>query len=193
MQRVDIASEARPWFALRTKPRWEKIAAEILHNKGYDEFLPLYKSGRRWSDRYKELELPLFPGYLFCRLNSDARAPVLTTPGVLSFVGIRRIPLPVEDSEIEAVRTIIASGLAVEPWPFLQVGSRVRIEYGALKGLEGILLRLKSRCRLVVSVTLLQRSVSVEIDRYFVTSLGPSRAPSARAGSVDPRYSPTAA
>ena len=188
MGMVGNASEPRPWFALRVRPRWEKIAAEILRNKGYDEFVPLHKSRRRWSDRYKELELPLFPGYLFCRLSPDAHAPVLTTPGVLYFVGIGRMPLPIEDREIEAVRAILASGLAAEPWPFLRTGSTVRIDDGPLQGLEGILLQLKPRHRLVVSVTLLQRSVAVEIDRDWVTPLGPTRVPPVPSAMIDPRY-----
>jgi transcription antitermination factor NusG len=158
-----------PWFALQVRSRHEKNIATLMHGKGYEPFLPLYKGRRRWSDRFKEMELPLFPGYLFCRFDVQNRLPVLTTPGVFLVVGRARTPVPVDDSEIAAIQKIVASGLEGKPWPFLQVGARVRIECGALCGLEGILLDFKGRHRLVVSVTLLQRSVAVEIDGAWLS------------------------
>jgi transcription antitermination factor NusG len=157
------------WFALRVKSRCEKVTAAILHNKGYQEFLPLYRSRRHWSDRTKQLDLPLFPGYVFCRFDPHDRLPVLTTPGLVHIVGVAGIPAPIDDREIDAVHAIIKSGLAAEPWPFVKVGNIVRIDYGSLEGLEGILIEIKKRHRLVVSVTLLQRSVAVEIDRDWVS------------------------
>ena len=169
--------ERYPWFALQVRARYEKNTAEMLRGQGYDPFLPLYKCRRRWSNRYKMLELPLFPGYLFCRFDVHNRLPILKTPGVILVLGIARTPVPIDDTEIDAIRTIVGSGLQSQPWPFLQVGARVRIEYGALCGIEGILLHFRGRHRLIVSVTLLQRSVAVEIDRDWVRSVQNRRFP----------------
>jgi transcription antitermination factor NusG len=168
---TECAERQYPWFALQVRARYEKHIAEMLCGKGYDLFLPLYKCRRRWSNRYKILELPLFPGYLFCRFDFHNRSPILKTPGVIRVLGIARTPVPIGDAEIDAIRTIVGSGLQSQPWPFLQVGTRVRIEYGALCGLEGILLDFRGRHRLIVSVTLLQRSVAVEIDGAWVSGV----------------------
>jgi transcription antitermination factor NusG len=144
------------------------LAASTLHGKGYEKFLPLYRSRRQWSDRVKEVELPLFPGYLFCRFDlRHTLMPILTTPGVINIVGAGKTPLPVADEEIESIRAILRAGLAVEPWPRLAVGSKVYIERGPLAGIEGIIMNLDKGHRLVVSVSLLQRSVAVEIDRAW--------------------------
>lgn len=142
--------------------------ADYLHGKGYEYFLPLYKDRRRWSDRIKEVDSPLFPGYLFCRFNPQNRLPILKTPGVTQIVGYNHVPVAVDEEEIRAIRTLVASGLPNHPCPFLQVGNRVRIDAGALRGLEGILLEVKGKRKLVLSITLLQRSVAVEIDSEAV-------------------------
>jgi transcription antitermination factor NusG len=160
---------AYPWFAVRIRARQERLIASALHNKGYEVFLPLYVSRRRWADRFKELELPLFPGYLFCRFDVQKRLPILMTPGVLQIVGTNNAPLPIEDVEIAAVQSIVLSGLAAEPWPYLRTGETVRIERGSLSGVEGILVAVKKPYRVVVSVTLLQRSVAVEIDQDWMS------------------------
>jgi transcription antitermination factor NusG len=160
------------WYALQVRGRNEKAIASLLSNQDYECFLPVYKCRRRWSDRIKEIELPLFPGYLFCRFDPHHRLPILVTPGVLSVVGVARKPMPVEEAEIRAIETVVSSGLPTQPWPFLHLGDRVRIDSGALRGLEGILLEFKGQYRIVVSVTLLQRSVAVEIDSAWVRSLG---------------------
>lgn len=160
-----------PWFALQVRARYENYVATLLGGKGYESFLPLYKCRRRWSDRIKEVELPLFPGYLFCRFNPHKRLPILLTPGVVLIVGIGRTPAPVDEEEIAAIQTVVKSGLPAQPWPFLQIGQRLRIDYGALCGLEGILLELKGHRRIVVSVTLLQRSVAVELDSDWVSPI----------------------
>jgi transcription antitermination factor NusG len=167
------ASVGFPWFALHVRSRYEKTVASFLDGKGYEWFLPTYRSQRRWSDRIKETDLPLFPGYLFCRLNPLDRLPILKTPGLLSIVGTARIPTPVEAAEIVALRTVVSSGLSRQPWPYLEAGQRVRIEQGALAGLEGIFLHEKGCDRLVLSVTLLQRSIAAEIDRSWVVPLDP--------------------
>lgn len=159
------------WFALQLRSHHEKIAAAALRNKGYEEFLPLYSCQRQWSDRVKRIELPLFPGYLFCRFNPQDRLPILTTPGVILIVGFGKTPVPVDDEEIAAIRAIVNSQLPAQPWPMLRCGQRVRINAGPLRGVEGIFTRHKDRDHLVVSVTLLQRSVAVEIDRTWVLPL----------------------
>jgi transcription antitermination factor NusG len=153
------------WYALQIQSRLGRIASATLRGKGFEEFLPVYHSRRRWSDRIKEVALPLFPGYLFCRFDPrDRLVPVLTTPGVISIIGAGKTPIPVAEDEMEAVRSIVRSGLAAQPWPFLRIGSRISIDHGPLRGLEGIITKAGKVSRLVVSVTLLQRSVAVEID-----------------------------
>lgn len=158
-----------PWFALQIRMRHEAGVADHLQGKGYEWFLPLYKARRRWSDRVKEIDAPLFPGYLFCRFNPHDRLPILKTPGVTQIVGYNHVPIPVDEQEIEAIRRLVASGVPNFPCAFLEVGSRVRIEVGALRGLEGILTELKGKKRLILSITLLQRSVAVEINSDAVS------------------------
>jgi transcription antitermination factor NusG len=165
-----------PWFALQVRARHEMGVADHLRGKGYEWFLPLYKCRKRWSDRMKIVDAPLFPGYLFCRFNPQERLPILKTPGVTQIVGFNGHPAPVDETEISAVQTLLESGLSSQPWPFLAAGDRVRIESGPLRDLEGILVKFKGDHRLVLSVTLLQRSVAVEIDSAFVTSLRSSPA-----------------
>jgi transcription antitermination factor NusG len=166
-----------PWFALQVRARYEQGVADHLEGKGYELFLPLYKCRKRWSDRVKEVEAPLFPGYLFCRLNPQDRLPILKTPGMIQIVGSNRTPTAVDEHEIQAIQRMLASGIPNQPWPFLATGDPVRIESGPLRGLEGILVEFKGNHRLVLSVTLLQRSVAVEIDSAFVTSLRSSSVP----------------
>ena len=162
-----------PWFALRVRSRHENTVAAILGGKGYEWFVPLYKSRRLWSDRIKEIQLSLIPGYVFCRFDPQHRFPILTTPGVVSVVGIGKCPIPIDDAEIAAIQAAVRSGFPSRPWPFLQIGQRVRVEHGPLCGLEGILLYVKGQRRLVLSVTLLQRSVAVEVDDAWVVPTPP--------------------
>jgi transcription antitermination factor NusG len=156
------------WFALQVWTGREQPCAVQLRARGYDVFLPSYWEQRRWSDRIKRIERAMFAGYLFCRLSPDAPAKAITTPGVLRILGDREGPLPVRPDEIEALQRIVAAERLVEPWPYLQAGERVRIETGPLAGAEGTVVRLKAQHRLVVSVSLLQRSVAVEIDHAWV-------------------------
>jgi transcription antitermination factor NusG len=155
------------WYALRVKPRCEKAVADALAGKGYEEFLPLHRERRRWSDRVVSTELPLFPGYLFCRFDAQQRLPIVTTPGVMLVVSAAKVPQPVDDEEIASLRILVASQLQLQPWPYLHVGQRIQIVGGPLAGAEGLLLSVRKQQRnenrLVVSITLLQRSVSVEI------------------------------
>ena len=162
-------TDSSAWYAIRVRSKFESVASEVFEAKGYQSFLPVYRSKRKWSDRVKELDLPLFPGYLFCRFDvQDRLLPILTTPGVVAIVGVGKTPAAVEDQEIEAIRAILRSGLAAQPWPFINVGTRVYIEGGPLTGLEGIVTNTDKVYRLVVSVGLLQRCVAVEIDRDWV-------------------------
>jgi len=164
-----------PWFALQVRTRHEAGVAEQLSGQGYERFLPLCKLRKRWSDRIKEVEAPLFPGYLFCRFNPHDRLPILKTPGVMQIVGFNNGPAAVDELEIRSIQTLVAASVPYQPWPFLTAGDRVRIESGPLLGLEGILTDVRRSNRLVLSVTLLQRSVAVEIDSALVTAVSPSR------------------
>ena len=162
-----MSQRQQPWFALHVRPRYEQLAAAALRSKGYEEFLPLYSERRIWSDRIKEIRLPLFPGYLFCRIDLDRRLPVLTTSGILSIVGAGRAPLPVPDREVAWVRAIVDSGAVAKPWERLAAGQPVIVEHGPLRGLEGVLVEVRGHAHLIVSVVLLQRSVCVEIERHW--------------------------
>jgi transcription antitermination factor NusG len=159
-----------PWYAVRTRSNFERTTATVLAGKGYPQYLPLYREKKRWSDRTVTTELPLFAGYVFCRFDSKKRAPILSTPGVFAIVGFGTEAAPIPDEEIEAVERVLASGLAAGPCPFIREGQRIRIKYGPLESIEGILVRKKSEWRMVVSVPMLQRSVSVEIDASWIAA-----------------------
>lgn len=156
------------WYALHVRTRFEKQVQTHLEDKGYEVFYPAYISARQWSDRVKSLSLPLFPGYVFCRFNVNARLPILITPGVNQVVGAGKTPIMVDESELSAIRRVIESGVAAQPWPYLKVGETVEVESGPLEGLTGIVTRIKNSNRLVVSVSLLMRSVAVELDRHRI-------------------------
>jgi transcription antitermination factor NusG len=163
-----VTYSSLPWFALRVRSQCEKAVAHALRERDYEQFLPMYSSRRRWSDRWKTIEVPLFAGYLFCRFEPSHRAKILTTPGVMHIAGIGKAPLAVEVEEIEAIRQAVQSGQCLEPWNRLQVGSQVRIEVGPLKGLQGVLLRFKGTTHLIVNVQLLRRGVAVEVKEEWV-------------------------
>jgi transcription antitermination factor NusG len=159
------------WFALRVRSNFERPVSDLLNAKGVEEFLPTYRSRRMWSDRIREVDVPLFPGYVFCRIPAEARGLVLATTGVVNIVGVQHQPLPIADEEIAAVRKMIMSRAAVEPWPFTRVGQLVKIRSGSLAGVEGILLMIKDSCRLVISISILGRSVAVEIDAAYIVKV----------------------
>ena len=165
---VNSTADNVSWFAIRVRSNFERIAMAHLRERGYEEFAPSHKTERNWSDRKKEIDQFLFPGYVFCRFNPQNRMPVLTTPGVVDVVGWGKTPAPVPDEEIERVRRMVESGLLVSPWPYLELGQAVLIERGPLTGMEGILVEVKGRCRLVVSINLLKRSISAEVERSCV-------------------------
>jgi transcription antitermination factor NusG len=167
-------ADATRWYAVETKSRLEQRVEALLRNKGFETFLPLYTVRRQWSDRIKVTETALFPGYLFSRLRDGQRIlPLLTTPYVRGIVGCAGRPAPVPEHEIEAVRAIVASGLPACPWPYLHAGDRVRIRYGPLAGVEGLLVSFKKQHRLVVSVEMLRRSVAAEVDLAWVEPAAP--------------------
>jgi transcription antitermination factor NusG len=152
-----------PWWAVYARHQHEKQVAETLQAKGFDVFLPLYESVRRWKDRRKVLALPLFPGYVFVRGAHERRLGILTTPGVHMILSRGDAAAEIPEEEIEAIRRSLQARVAVEPCPYLKCGDRVRVTRGALEGIEGILIRKKNVFRLVLSVDMLAQSVAVEI------------------------------
>lgn len=161
-----------PWFAVRVKSNYEKPVSAILRGKGFEEFVPTYRSKRQWSDRAKTIDLPLFPGYLFCRLDLNRRLPLLTTPGFLYLVGKGKTPEPVDEREIAAIQSIVRAGVPAFPWPAAVVGQKVRLERGPLRGVEGVVAKVDDQHRIFVNLTLLRRSISVQVDLGWIRSLG---------------------
>jgi len=153
------------WFALAVKPRFDKAVALTLESKGYETLVPLYKKHHKYGARSKVAELPLFPGYVCCRFDVLTRLPILTTPGVIRVLGAGNTPMALSDVEIYSLQTAINARLSIQPFPFLDAGQRIRINGGPLAGVEGIVISSKQQVRLVLSITLLQRSVLLEIDR----------------------------
>jgi transcription antitermination factor NusG len=169
-------SHSYQWFAARVRSNFERVTAAHLRERGFQEFTPTYLVERHWSDRKKLIDQVLFPGYVFCRIDFQDRGKVLTVPGLVGLVGAGKTPLPIPDSEIEAIRKLVRSGNLVTPWPFLEIGQRVLIERGPLAGIEGILDGSKGRSRLVVSINMLQRSISAEVDRSWIRAVSPRKA-----------------
>ena len=166
------------WYALTVRPRHEKAVADQLQAKALESYLPLYRARRRWTDRTKTIDLPLFSRYVFCRFNFEARLKVISVSSIVSIVGFGGKPCPIPDHEIETIQSIVGSGLPVSPWPFLRIGQRVRVTQGALEGLEGILARKKSGYRVIVNMEMLNRAVAVEIEQDLVRAVsGSSTAP----------------
>jgi transcription antitermination factor NusG len=157
------------WFAVCVKPRHERAVADLLQLSGLESFLPVYRRRQQWSDRVKESEYPLFAGYLFSRFESSSWVNVVRLPGVFRVVSFCGKPAPVDEAELLGIRAIMNSGLGASPWPYLAEGQRVAIEKGPLRGLQGVILSMRGAYRLIVSVTLLQRSVAAEIDRDWVS------------------------
>ena len=170
------------WYALRVRSNFEQTTTAFLQSESYRVFCPTYRERRHWSDRTKEINVPMFGGYIFCHMDIQKRLPVIQAPGVVNMVSFGKTFLPVPDDEIEAVRTIVNSPLFARPCPYLNVGDWVRVERGPLAGVEGILQEIKKECRLVVSVHLLQRSVSVEVSLDWIKPVKQSfRIPESRA------------
>lgn len=163
-----VHSPERAWYAAYTCARHEKRIAQQLEERGIEHFLPLYRSVRRWKDRKKELELVLFPSYVFVRIELIARLQVLQLPGVVRFVAFNGQPAILPGTDIDALRNGLSHNLVAEHHPFLNVGRRVKVVYGPLSGAEGILVRRKSESRLVISIEAIMRSVAIEVDEADV-------------------------
>lgn len=161
---IEYGDAASNWYALYTCSRHEKSVAEQIKQRHISCFLPLYRSVRRWKDRRKELELALFPGYVFVHIALQDRLRVLQLNGVVRFVSFNGHPVPVPDLEMESLMNGLSSGCRLEPHPYLTVGRRVRVTAGPLARTEGILVRRKDKLRVVLSLDLIMRSVSVEVD-----------------------------
>jgi len=166
------SGERRDWFAIAVKPRHEKTVAHVLDTKGYETFLPLYKHRHQHAARLRDFELPLFPGYVFSRFDLFKRLPVIITPGVSRILGVGAYPTPVDPIEIASLRTTLAKAVSAEALPFLQTGNKVRIREGPLRGVEGIIVLVRGKPRIVLSATLLQRSVLVEVDSKWLAPAG---------------------
>ena len=184
LQSIDFVTErSSPWWAIYTRHQHEKTVEEMLAAKGFEVFLPLYESVRRWKDRRKLLSLPLFPCYVFVKGGLDRRLQVLTTPGVHMVLTRGERVATIPDDEIDAIRRSVEGPFRLEPHPFLRCGERVRVVRGSLEGVEGVLVRKKNVYRLVLSVEMLAQSVAVEIDASDVTPVAglresfPSRQP----------------
>ena len=162
--REDALAETQQWFAAYTCAKHEKRVADQLVQRGIEYFLPLYQAVHRWKDRRVQVRLPLFPGYVFVRLDLRDRLRVLQIPSVVRLVGANGHPLPVEGREIQALRKGLTSAVVAEPYPYLTIGRRVRVKRGPLEGTCGILMRKKNNVRFVISIDLIMRSISVEID-----------------------------
>ena len=166
------SGERRDWFAIAVKPRHEKTVAHVLDTKGYETFLPLYKHRHQHAARLRDFELPLFPGYVFSRFDLFKRLPVIITPGVSRILGVGPYPTPVDPVEIASLRTTLDKAVSAEALPFLQAGNKVRIREGPLRGVEGIIVLVRGKPRIVLSATLLQRSVLVEVDSKWLAPQG---------------------
>ena len=175
--RVNIQCEAvsprrnLPWFAVRVKSNYEKPVSATLRGRGFEEFVPVYRARRQWSDRVKVIDLPLFPGYLFCRLDLSQRLPLVTTPGFLYLVGRGKTPEPVDEREVLAIQSVVRSGLSASPWPSVVLGQKVRLERGPLRGVEGVVAKIADQHRIYVNATLLQRSVCVQVDPDWISTV----------------------
>ena len=158
------------WYAVQTRSRHEKMVTRQLEGQGFATFLPPTTQLRQWSDRRKLVELPLFPGYAFLRMDyqPEQRLRVLGTEGIVSFVGVHGQGRPIPDRQIEHIQTLLTAKVPFESYPFLKVGQRVRIRSGSLNGTEGILVGRESDRMLVISVELIQRSVSIRLQGYEV-------------------------
>lgn len=157
-----------PWYVTYTCPRHEKHVARQFEERGISFFLPLYKSMRRWKDRKKQIELPLFPGYVFVQMKSDNRVDLLRVPGVVHLVSFQGRPAAVAGAELEVLRRGVIGCSVLRPHPYLKAGRKIRIRGGAMAGVEGILVRRKESARVVLSISLIQRSVAMEIDETDV-------------------------
>lgn len=159
------------WYAVHVRSRHERQVARQLEERHVNFLLPVYRSVRKWKDRRKELDLVLFPGYVFVNLDLQNKLRVLQIPGVARFVSFQGAPAALGEQDIDLLSKGLTQGVRAEPHPYLKVGKRVRVKHGPLTGMEGILVRKKEKFRLVVSLDLIMRSVMVEVDESDVAPL----------------------
>jgi transcription antitermination factor NusG len=157
-----------PWYAIQVWSRQEQAIASVLSAKGFETLAPSYAAVRLVSGRRRKFDLALFPGYIFCRMDPNHRLHVITAPGVISILGNGKQAIPVEEEEIRSIQRAVSSGLKAEPFGTPKIGERVRLGGGPLAGLEGVVVSHKGQPRLIVSVTLLNRSMAVEIEQDWV-------------------------
>jgi len=156
------------WYVLYTRHQHEKTVAQILTSKGFEIFLPLYSTARRWQDRTKLISSPLFPCYVFLKGGLERRLDIMKTPGVHSLVSTAGQPSAIPPTEIEAIQRVVESGACARPYPFFECGDRMRVKSGPLAGIEGILIRKKNLYRLVLSINMLGKAAAVEIDSFLL-------------------------
>ncbi len=169
LEPVEISKPAR-WFALHTRSRHEKSLTTQLREQGIEALLPTSTEVRRWSDRQKEVEFPLFPGYVFVRMAAPPaeRLRILRTPGAVGFVGAKGLGEPIPDAEMDAVLRITCAKVSAQVHPYLRVGQKVRIRGGALDGVEGVLTATSGEQSLVISVAPIERAISIRVSGYDV-------------------------
>jgi transcription antitermination factor NusG len=165
--------EANEWYAVQVKARQETQVSQILRCKGYETLVPLYKIKKRWSDRNKIVELPLFPGYMFCRFDPQIPGKIISTPGVMSVVGFGRGPVPVREDEVASLKILMESGADCEPHSFFYAGQAVEVVSGPLTGVKGDVVSSGRKMRILISVQLIQGSVVVEVDESCVAAVKP--------------------
>jgi transcription antitermination factor NusG len=159
------------WYAVQIRPTYVTLSEMGLRAKGYEIFLPTYRKCVLSGSRTITNECPLFPGYLFCRITPECNGHIVTTPGVIRIVAFGGQPAVIDEEEIVRVRTIIASDVVRDPWQYVQTGCTIQIRSGPLKGLRGILISTKQSRRIVVSVSILQRSVAAVLDSDTTISI----------------------
>ena len=162
-EQLKLSNDPLHWYAAYTQPRHEKNVERHLRMREVETYLPLHREIRRWNQRRAEVEIPLFPGYVFVHLCLKDRLKALEHPSVVSLVSFSGRPAALPDAEIQALRNTLAQREA-EPYPYLMPGKRVRIKNGPLTGLEGTIIRKKGRLRMIVSVDFLQRSIAVDLE-----------------------------
>jgi transcription antitermination factor NusG len=160
------------WYALTVPYQHERQTEKALQSKGLETLVPVYRSRRHWSDRVKEVEMPLFAGYVLCQFDLAERIQVLDTPGVSKIVGFGGALTALEDDEVAGIQRLVALKVPLAPWPYLKAGDRVRVEHGPMRGQEGTLVRTKDSVHLVINIDVLQRSIAVQVDREGVVPIG---------------------
>jgi transcription antitermination factor NusG len=156
------------WYAVVVRPRSEKAVARAFDSRVVENYLPVYRGRYRTAGRFKDVDLPLFPQYVFCKMNAFSPGYILSTPGVFRFVAFGGQMAAIDSQELESIRRAVDSGEPLQPWPFLKAGDTVEVAEGPLRGVVGQLIRFKGECQLVLSLSMLQRSVAVAVERRWV-------------------------